>query len=270
MIELYSGTPGSGKSLHTAHEIAIWLKIGRNVISTCNIDTDLVFLNPFKKWYVNHFNKKPKRIKQDKRAKNFTYIPIEQITPEYLYKFAAIHHEFGNEHQTIVFLDECVAIFSPTVLADKKNGTQIWNAWDDFFRKHRHLGFDVVLIPQSKRLISRKVIEYAEFEVKHYNRKNHGMLGWIISLFLGGSLFSWSKCWRGVKQPIEQGFFTYKPIYGLMYNSYSMFYDTLAQYKAEIEKKQKQELLQELVNTLERVRLNAIMEENNNTNNCCN
>ena len=63
MMELYTGTPGSGKSLHTSHEIADWLRAGKNVISTMGIDTDLCFLNPFQKWYVNHFKEKPKNIK---------------------------------------------------------------------------------------------------------------------------------------------------------------------------------------------------------------
>lgn len=252
MMELYTGTPGSGKSLHTSHEIADWLRAGKNVISTMGIDTDLCFLNPFQKWYVNHFKEKPKNIKHNKKAENFHYIPIEEITPDYLYSFAAKYHVFGKEHQTIVFLDECVAIFSPTVLAEKKDGIKIWNAWDTFFRKHRHLGFDLVLIPQNKKLIQRKVIDYCEFEVKHYNRKNQGFLGWLFSFFVGGSLFSWSRCWRGTGQkPFEQGWFTYKPLYGLMYNSYCMFDDTLQPYKEKERNKQ----IQELVNLLsERVK----------------
>lgn len=263
MIELYSGTPGSGKSLHTSKEISEWLRAGKYVISTCYIDTDLCFLNPFQKWYVNHFNKKPEKIKRNKKADNFYYIPIEEVSPEYLYEFAAKKHVFGKEHQTIVFLDECVAIFSPTVLAEDKGGIKKWNAWDEFFRKHRHVGYDVVMIPQSKKLIARKVIEYAEFEVKHYNRKNQGFIGWLFSMFVGGSLFSWSKCWRGTgQQPFEQGFFTYKPLYGLMYNSYSMFYSTLAPYKQEYEKKQA--LAMQLTEILkERMRMLNVQE------NCC-
>lgn len=237
MIELYTGTPGSGKSLHTAHEIRLYLLAGKQVISTCAIDTDLCFLNPFQMWYVNHFKKKPKNIKRDRRADNFFYIPIEEITPDYLYDHAAKYHVYGKEHQTVVYLDECVAIFSPTALAEDKKGIKKWNAWDTLFRKHRHIGFDLVLIPQQKNLIQRKVLSYCEFETRHYNRKNHGFLGWLFSMFVGGSLFSWSKCWRGVTAPLEQGFFTYKPIYGMMYNSYSMFDDTLKPYKEAAQKK---------------------------------
>lgn len=242
MIEIYSGTPGSGKSLHIAHEIRNYLRIGKRVISTCEIDTDLCFLNPFRVFWINRTGKKPRKIRRNKKADNFTYIDINEVKPDFLYEYAAKHHVFGKEHQTLLILDECVAIFSPTVISQN---TSLWNEWDTFFRKHRHIGYDVVLIPQSKRLIARKVLEYCEFETKHYNRKHQGFLGFFFSLFLG-SLFSWSKCWRGTKKPLEQGFFTYKPIYGLMYNSYSMFYSTLNPFK-EAEKKK---LMQELANTL--------------------
>ena len=103
----------------------------------------------------------------------------------------------------------------------------------------------MVLIPQSKKLIARKVLEYCEFETKHYNRKHQGFLGFLFSAFLG-SFFSYTKFWRGTKEPLEQGFFTYKPIFGLMYNSYSMFDETLKPFK-EAEKKK---LMQEIANTL--------------------
>lgn len=233
MTELWSGTPGSGKSLHLAHDVREKLRWGRNVISTCNIETSMCFMNKFQEFLFNVSKGKISLNCSDPRQKNFTYIPIEFVTPEFFYEYAARHHVFGKEHQTHIYLDECVAIFSPTVIGDNK---ELWNKWDTFFRIHRHLGYDIVLIPQSKRLISRKVIEYAETEVKHYNRKYHGLIGFFGSIFLGG-LFSYSVCWRGDKKPIEQKFFTYKPFYGQMYNSYSMFDSALATYKADWEKK---------------------------------
>lgn len=234
MIELYSGTPGSGKSLHAAHDIRFNLRLGKNVISTCYIDTSLCFYTPLQEFIFNKFGKKPNNKKRDRREDNFYYIDINAITPEYLYDFAARHHVFGKEHQTVVYFDECVAIFSPTVIGDN---VAKWNRWEDFFRKHRHLGFDCILIPQSSKLISRKVIEYCEFDVRHFNRKHQGILGFILSLIAGG-LFSYSTYWRGIRsKPLESGFYTYKPLYGQMYNSYSMFDSTLAPYKANWEKK---------------------------------
>ena len=291
MIQLYTGTPGSGKSLHVAHEIRedLRLPFGKNkyVISTCYIDTTYCFMNILQERIFTLSRGKLHLYNDDPRAENFYYIPINEITPKYLYEFAAKHHVFGKEFQTTLVLDECVAIFSPTVLAEN---VKRWNEWDEFFRKHRHLGYNVILIPQSKRLISRKVIEYCEFEVKHYARKHQGMFGWILSMLCGGSLFSYSTCWRGVKKPIEQKFFTYRRLYGSMYNSYSMFDETLRPYK-EAEKKK---LMQEMANTLagyakrqelpERQRLMTelcknlaerrnqleYMEKNNSTNSCSN
>lgn len=224
--DLWTGTPGSGKSLHMAHDIKDNLRWGKFVISTSYIDTSLCFMSRFAEMIYNKSKGKIKLYKPDKREKNFYYVDINEITPDYLYEFAARHHVFGKEHQTVVYLDECVAIFSPTVMSEKT-----WNEWDTFFRKHRHIGYDIVLIPQSPKLISRKIREYAEHEVKHYNRKNHGLFGLFLSMILG-SLFSYSVCWRGTKDvPLSQGFFTYKYIYGRMYNSYCMYDGTLMPYK---------------------------------------
>lgn len=247
MIEQFTGTPGSGKSLHAAREIKTYLNIGRNVISTCNIDTDMCFLNIFKRFYVNRFKKKPKKIKHDKRADNFYYITNNELNPDYLYTFAAYHHKFGQEHQTILVIDECQQIFSPTIIG---NNVNLWNKWDTFFRIHRHIGYDIILIPQSSKLISRKVIEYCEFETRHFNRKNHGLFGFLLSLVCGG-LFSYTKCWRGTREPIEQQFFTYHPIYGLMYNSYSLFDSTLQPFKD----KERKELMKKLVEALNERRM---------------
>lgn len=170
IIQLWTGTPGSGKSLHLAHDVRDNLRLGRYVISTCNINTRMCFMNPLQQFIFNISKGKIDLSTADKRESQFHYLPLEYTTPEFFYEFAARYHVFGKEHQTIIYLDECVALFSPTVLADN---IKLWNRWDDFFRKHRHLGYDIVLVPQSKRLISRKVIEYAETEVKHYNRKYH-------------------------------------------------------------------------------------------------
>lgn len=249
MIQLYTGTPGSGKSLHAVHEIRSDLFFGKYVISTMFVDVDMVFYTRFQRFLFKHFGFRPKQknLKNDPRKQNFRYIDILKITPDYLYNFAAKYHEAGKEHQTTVYLDECVAIFSPTVIGDN---VKAWNDWDKFFRVHRHLGFDVVLIPQSQRLISRKVIEYCEYEVRHYNRKYHGSFGMFLSLFVGG-LFSYSVCWRGVRsKPLSQGWLTYNRYYGSLYNSYCLFDDTLLPYQ----QKQKQALLKKLCFELNQIK----------------
>ena len=176
-------------------------------------------MNKLQEFLFNISKGKIRLYSHDKRAENFYYVPNEYMTVEFLYDFAARYHVYGKEKQTYLYLDECVALFSPTVIGDNK---ELWNKWDNFFRQHRHLGYEIILVPQSKRLISRKVIEYAETEVKHYNRKYQGNFGFFLSLFSAG-YFLTKVCWRGDKEPIEQRFFRYRPFYGQMYNSYSMF-----------------------------------------------
>lgn len=234
MIEFWTGPPGAGKSLHMAHEIRQDLRMGKQVISTANIDTRLVFMNPLQRFIFWITNGKKILYTPNKKQRNFHYIDILNVTPSYLYQHAARYHVEAKEHQTRLYLDECVAIFSPTIIGEN---VKMWNEWDKFFRVHRHLGFDVILIPQSVKLISRKVKEYAEFEVKHFNRKHQGFLGFFLSLFIGG-LFSYSVCWRGIHaKPLSQGWFTYTKYYGSMYNSYCLFGDTLNPYFKEYEEK---------------------------------
>lgn len=64
MIFLYSGTPGSGKSLHTADVILHGLQRGRPII--CNFD-------------VAH---------DIKGRKYFTYCPNEKLSPEFLIQYS--------------------------------------------------------------------------------------------------------------------------------------------------------------------------------------
>ena len=53
MIILYVGTPGSGMSLHCAHEIREDLRFKKNVISTCYIDTRFCFMTKLQELIFN-------------------------------------------------------------------------------------------------------------------------------------------------------------------------------------------------------------------------
>ena len=66
MITLYSGTPGSGKSLHVAQKIYNWLRSGKYyVIANFEINRDL----------VNH-------------PEMFFYIPNHELSPDLLMGFS--------------------------------------------------------------------------------------------------------------------------------------------------------------------------------------
>ena len=92
-IDLYSGTPGSGKSLHSAKDIITWFKKGKPVIT--NFDVDL--------------SKYPKAI--------HTIVDDDELTPDFLADFS--HAYFGgrkltkkDEDTILLVIDECQLIFN--------------------------------------------------------------------------------------------------------------------------------------------------------------
>ena len=261
-ILLYSGTVGSGKSLHTSCDIREHLRDGKTVISTCNIDTSYCFMNKLQELIFDLSKGKIHLWQPDERQKNFYFVDILKITPEYLYEFAARHHVEGKERQTYLYLDECVAIFSPTCPTMQNN--KLWEEWQTFFRVSRQIGYEVILVPQSTRLIAKKVVDCCELDVRHYNYKYKGNLGFFVSLIFHG-IFVAATFWRGEKREcIEQHMYRYKRLYGAMYNSYTLFDDTLKDYKAKIvrEDNQRRQLISNLCFTLNTIKNNMEVEFN--------
>lgn len=234
MIYIYSGTPGSGKSLDVARQITIWLRIKRNVISTMNVDTRLCFLNFFSRFLFQITRGKFLLFDvDDERMKNFYYVNIFDISPQYLIDFALNHHKKGKERQTLLILDECISIFSP-----EKCVGQYWLEWQNFFQYHRHLGYEVILVPQSTALLAKKISHFAEYEVRHRAVKNAGFFGAILSKLFGG-IFSTKTYWRASnsRKAIDGEWFLYKYWLGKSYDSYCMFDEVVAEF---YKKKQEQ------------------------------
>ena len=92
MIDLYSGTPGSGKSLHVAEKIYYALRLGRSVI--CNFDIDVSRI-------------KRKRI-------DFSYIPNDMLTPDRLIEYSRQHFAGRRvvEDEILLVIDECQLLFN--------------------------------------------------------------------------------------------------------------------------------------------------------------
>ena len=130
MIWLYSGTPGSGKSLHATKVAVQQLRFGRNVIANFILNL-----------------KDVKGIKGD-----FLYVPDEDITVSFLYEYALAFHKKGKEAQTYLIIDEAGRLFNP-----RDFGAPNRRDWCKFFSLHRHLGFNVILVSQNDRLIDRQI-----------------------------------------------------------------------------------------------------------------
>lgn len=196
MITFFSGTPGSGKSLHTAKEILTIIRNGHRVIANFPV-------------------KLPKRFR--KKKDRFIYKQNMDITVKYLQDFAMKHHRKGVEGQTTLIIDECAIMFNAREW-DKKGR----NEWLVFFQQHRHLGYNVLLIAQNDRMIDRQIRSNFEYEIKHRKANNFGGIGFLFTI-LHIKLFAAVTYWYGINEKCGIEFFTYRRKYSRIYDSYSLF-----------------------------------------------
>lgn len=196
MIILYSGTPGSGKSLDVARNIMVKVKLGQNFIGNMII----------KKKYL-----------KDMKGK-YLYVDTDSLDPDELMEYARKFHKHGVEHQTILVIDECQKIFN-----SRDWQRPIMKKWNSFFQVHRHYGFDVYLITQYDRLIDRQLRALIEYDRIHRKISNIGFKGKLLSLFAGGGLFIVAEQYYPMKLFTGSYFFKYKKKYEDFYDSYSSF-----------------------------------------------
>lgn len=198
MIYLYSGTPGSGKSLDMARAILGDLKNNKPVI--CNFDIFLVGKNK-------------------RYEKNYHMVNNADLSPQFLYNFSKTYfktHRFG-EDKINLYIDECQLLF---------NARQ-WNAvgrddWLKFFTNHRHYGYCIVLACQFDRMIDRQIRCLIETEVLHRKCNNMGWMGAFFRiLFLSPTLFVKVHYYYPTKLKLRSEFFRYHRKYAAIYNSYS-------------------------------------------------
>lgn len=196
MIELYSGTPGSGKSLHCAYEIISALKMGKNVIANFPID-------------LGYFKKPP-------RGK-FYYIPNSKISIKILKCFSKSRHKAFKENQTLFVLDECGILFNPRSWKDSDR-----TKWLEFFSQHRKLGYNILLISQADIMIDKQIRAQIEIEHKHRSVRNYKTFGFLISLIVGG-LFMNVQYWYPCRLKIGTSFFLYNGKKAKIYDTFRIF-----------------------------------------------
>lgn len=196
MISLYSGTPGSGKSLHVAKEIRDRAWLGKPTIANFSA-----------------------KLTQYKRA-DFTYCPNDCMTPEYLVEYSRNYfktHRF-REGAILCIIDECQLMFNAREW--QQNGRAQWLS---FFTQHRKYGYNIILIAQFDRMIDRQIRSLIEYEFIHRKASNYGIGGMIFSLCSGGNLFISVQMWYPLKARIGSEFFHARKKYWSIYDSYSTF-----------------------------------------------
>lgn len=200
-IWLYTGTPGSGKSLHAARDIVSRLKRSGGLICNFPIKEDAV----------------------KKRRSHVEYWDNSELSAARLVQYALKNHVIGKEGQTLIVIDECQVIFNCRDFGRKDR-----NAWVQFFAQHRKLGFNVILITQNDKMIDKQVRALVETEVKHRKINNYGLGGLILSL-TGMTWFAAIEYWYGGnKLVIGKQFFAYHKKYAEIYDSYKLFSDMVS------------------------------------------
>lgn len=198
-IDLYSGTPGSGKSLHSAKDIIDWFRKGKPVITNFGVD-----LTPYPKAIHN-------------------FVDDLDLTPDFLVEYSRTF--FGgrkltkkDEDTILLVIDECQLLFNSRDYQKKDR-----KAWIKFFSLHRHFGYHIILIAQMDKMIDKQIRGLIEYEFMHRKLSNYGKAGKIITLFLLGDLFTAVQMWYPLKMKVGTKMFRAKRKYYRLYDSYSTF-----------------------------------------------
>ena len=198
MIYLYTGTPGSGKSLHVAR--VIYYRLFRS----CPVITNI-----------------PINLKRVKHPECFTYLPNRDLSVNYLVERSKKHFENRpmKEGSLVLIIDEAQMMFNARDWS--KQGRDDWN---EFFQVHRHYGYDVILIAQFDRMIDRQVRSLVEYEFVHRKVSNYGWKGRLLSILMfAPTLFVSVKKWYPMKEKVDSEFFRYSRKWGGLYDTYMTF-----------------------------------------------
>lgn len=194
MISLYSGTPGSGKTVNVARTVHDRFVLGKPVIAV-------------------HTNFDKSKFKKAK----YKFLQDEEFTPEWLIAKSERYfkkHSF-REGALLLIIDEAQLYFNAREWQKTDR-----NGWLDFFTKHRHYGYDIIFVAQFDRMIDRQIRSLFEYEYIHRKVKNFGIGGFLMSLLAGGNLHCAVKMWYPIKEKIGSEMFKSKRKYWKLYNSY--------------------------------------------------
>lgn len=211
MIQLYSGTPGSGKSFHATQRIYYHLRAGKNVICNYKINTDACRQNFLQYWISTIFRTKGHGYK---KIGDFVYRSNVQLTVNFLKQYAKEHHVHSKESQTTVIIDECGIMFNPRTFAQRDR-----LEWIEFLSLHRHYGFDFILVSQSDRMIDRQIRSFVEYEHKHRKVNNFGFGGLLIHLLTMSTFFIDVKIWYGLREKVSSEWIRYSRRIASLYDT---------------------------------------------------
>lgn len=203
MISLYSGTPGSGKTLHVAKRIKYHFEKKRKpVISNFEFKVGLL-----------------------KKRGDATYICVsmDDLTPEFLVWFSEEYKKHRRvahlgEGEILLVIDEAQLIFNSRNWTKTDRG-----GWISFFSQHRKLGYEVILIAQRIGMIDNQIRGVIEYMIEHRKVKNIGFGASIIDLLCGGNLHVSVKIYLPLNEKVTSDWFRADKRLYLLYDTYTRF-----------------------------------------------
>lgn len=201
MIELYTGTPGSGKSYHAVCDMVTWIERWKGIVVT-NLEVLTSDL---------------------KIAKNagYIYVPNEVITPDFLTTFSSYMYAKTNDKKIddryLLVIDEAQLIFN----------SRSWQSldrpkWIEFFSQHRHLGYRVKMLVQYAEMLDKQIRVLAEFETVHRTLSNQGLAGMTLDFLCGYDAHIALKLYAPTKRIISREIFKIDKLLAKRYNTYDM------------------------------------------------
>lgn len=197
MMSLYSGTPGSGKSLDIARFIYA-SRYGSHYI-VCNFDISEDLKKKFKG--------------------RFVYVDNEHLTPAFLKQFSKEVAEKKGRHirenDLCLIIDEAQLLFNAREWQKTDRGE-----WLSFFTQHRKYGYNIKLVAQFDRMLDRQVRSLIEYEYIHRKISNYGWRGKLLSIWFGNRLFISVKVWYPMKERVGSETYICLKKYYSLYDTY--------------------------------------------------
>lgn len=206
-IYLFTGTPGSGKSLDSASEIRWALKHGKKVIGNFEVKKD-------ESW-----------------KGDFIYLPNTELTPGNLVAIARDHWSSSDfkEDSILLVVDECQLLFNSRNWNVDENRMEFL----EFLSQHRKYGYRIILICQADIMIDRQFRSLVEYEYNHRKISNYGFLGLLTKYISFGEIFYCCESLYAAKLKTGGHFFRYSKKLGSIYDSYTTFQGIESSAKAD-------------------------------------
>lgn len=156
MIYLYTGTPGSGKTLSAVKKV---MTSHKHVITNICLDESA------------------------KKHADITYVETYDLSPKLLYKYYK-KYKPQKEGSLLLVFDE-----AQQVLGCRDWGAADRKAWTSFFMEHRKLRFEVILITQWSKMLDKQILPLIDYEYNFRRMSRFGWFGFFVYILTFGEKY---------------------------------------------------------------------------------